>query len=223
MPIYNAALTAIDRPETRRYAGLREAKNFDEQKIAAACEEALLLVEPRGIWQEYDYDPCTQTILAEENIKIGGKSIGRHLAACEKVILLAATVGETIENEVTDKFARDEYAAAVLLDAAATAAVEQTADETEKAIRRHSEPQGFAMAQRFSPGYGDWPLTEQENMVRLCRAGEIGISLSSSLMLMPRKSITAIIGLYRKTSATQAAPTKHDCTNCQKSDCPARR
>ena len=224
MPIYNAALAAVDAKETRRYAGLQRAEDFSENLIAAACEEALVLIEPRSIWQEYGYDAVRQMIFADgEEIHIAGKSIGKHLAGCEKVIALAATVGETIENEVTAKFDRGEYTAATLLDAAATAAVEQVADETEKAVRRVAEPQGFLMRRRFSPGYGDWQLAEQRNMVRLCRAAEIGIALSSSLMLMPRKSVTAIIGLKRKCGEYSAfVPQATGCKACGKVDCPSR-
>ena len=67
MPIYNAPLLAIDAKETRRYAGLMKAENFDEGKIEAACQDARLLAAPKGIWQLYDYDCETQEIIAEPN------------------------------------------------------------------------------------------------------------------------------------------------------------
>ena len=52
MPVYNVALTEVSPEETRRYAGLARAKDFDEEKIRAVCDEALLLIEPKGMWQE---------------------------------------------------------------------------------------------------------------------------------------------------------------------------
>ena len=55
MPVYNAPLLSIDPKETRRYAGLQKASEFDENRIREACEEACLLAVPRGIWQIYDY------------------------------------------------------------------------------------------------------------------------------------------------------------------------
>ncbi len=226
MFIYNAVLTTLDPEEVRRYAGLQRAENFDETMIIAACEEAIILIEPQGVWQEYDYDAVRQVIFSDgEEFVVGGKNVGKHLAECEKVIVLAVTVGETIENEITAKFADGEYAAAILLDAAATTAVEQVADEMEKVLRRNVEPRGFLMKRRFSPGYGDWPLAEQTNVTRLCHADRIGITLSSSLMLVPRKSVTAIIGLVRRHDGEcdNLALSTTGCEFCAKKDCPSRR
>jgi cobalamin-dependent methionine synthase I len=79
------------------------------------------------------------------------------------------------------------------------------------------------MKWRFSPGYGDWPLEQQPELIRLAHADKIGVSLSSSLMLMPRKSITAIIGLYRKQAETAPSHSPHGCVMCNKTDCPSRK
>ncbi len=225
MPIYNAPLMKIDPKETRRYAGLMKAENFEESRIEEACEEALLLAVPKGIWEVYDYDCNVQRIAADPPFTILGEKIGEHLAGCDKVILLAATVGEDIEETVTKRFQKGDYAFSVLLDAAATTAVEQIADAMEKAIRPKAAARGYDMRWRFSPGYGDWPLEQQPDLLRLSHAAEIGISLSESLMLMPRKSITAIIGLYKKDITTTKAPahTPKGCAACNKTDCPSRR
>lgn len=118
MPVYNAPLLTIDPKETRRYAGLMRAKDFDEKLIEDACQDARLLAEPRGIWQLYDYDCENQIVKADPPFHIEGRKIGKHLAGCDKVILLAVTVGDAIEDMVTKRFADGEYASSVLLDAA---------------------------------------------------------------------------------------------------------
>ena len=219
MAIYNARLTAIDASETRRYAGLSKAANFDERSIVEACEEAGLLIEVRGIWKMYDYDSARSMIMSEPPVAIVGRSIEKHLSKCERVVCMAVTVGEAIEREVTSKFGGKEYVKAMLLDAAATTAVEQAADQMEQAIRREVEREGFSMRSRYSPGYGDWGLDQQKELFRLTGASEIGMRLSTALMLMPRKSVTAIIGLTR---ATVEKKSTHDCAACDKVDCPMR-
>lgn len=223
MPVYNAPLLSIDTKETRRYAGLQKAQDFAEEKILAACEEARLMAAPKGNWEIYDYDCETQTVKAETPCQFQGKKIGQHLAGCEKVIALAATVGEDIEEEVTRRFNSGEYSLAVLMDAAATAAVEQLADGMEKALAPKMAAQGFLMKWRFSPGYGDWPLEQQPELIRLAQAEKIGMSLSSSMMLIPRKSITAIIGLYRKQEDTVPAHNAGGCSTCNQKNCPSRK
>lgn len=223
MPVYNAPLLSIDAQETRRYAGLQTAVTFDEHIILTACEDARLMAQPQGSWEIYDYDCESQVIKSTPPCRIQGEKIGLHLAGCEKVIALSATVGEEIEEEITRRFNAGEYSTAVIMDAAATAAVEQIANGMEKAISPKMAAQGYLMKWRFSPGYGDWPLEQQPDLLQLALAEKIGVHLSSSMMLIPRKSITAIIGLYRKQAGSAPVQKHNSCANCQQTECPSRK
>ena len=221
MPIYNASLTHIDKSETKRYAGLSKVV-FDEKLIEHACLEAQLLSQAKGIWQIYDYNHSTHTIEAEVPANIKGKVVQRHLQNATKIIVLAVTIGEDIENAVTNHFKANNYTHSILLDAAATTAVEMAADTMEKTIKQYIEAKGYQTIMRFSPGYGDWDITFQPEMLRLSSAQEIGITLTSSMMLIPRKSVTAVIGLVPNCDGS-ALQTSHDCKSCNKLDCLARK
>ena len=222
MPIFNAPILKIDASETRRYAGLKNSASFDENQIADACETALLLLDVRGIWNVFDYDCERRAVKSTPAFFIEGASIVSHLAGCEKVACIAVTVGENVEREVTRNFSAGNYVASILLDAAATAAVEQAADALEKVIAREVAKESFKMRWRFSPGYGDWKLENQREFFKLTGAEEIGMRLSSALMLIPRKSVTAIIGLEKVTSNEKIPHAKKSCATCSKLDCPAR-
>ena len=231
MSIYNARIFEIDSTETRRYAGLRKAIDFGEKNIREACEEALLMLDVRGVWQVYDYDSGNHIVRSQPPVEIVGKSIVKHLDGCERVICMAVTVGGEIEREVTRKFERGEYLSSVLLDAAATAAVEQAADIMEKNFTAQFAKDGFKLRWRFSPGYGDWNLTEQAKIFTISGAEQIGLHLTEAMMLEPRKSVTAIIGLERQCVMRNAKcvmrndnrSKNHDCAACDKIDCPARK
>ena len=221
MAIYNAQILAIDAAEARRYAGLRKVPTFGEKNIRDACEEALLLLEVRGAWEVYDYDCANQIVESQPPVKIAGKSIVKHLNGCEKVICMATTVGFAIEREIAKKFERGEYLASVLLDAAATSAVEQAADAMEKHFAATFAKDGFKMRWRFSPGYGDWNLTAQEQLFKIAGAEQIGMRLTSAFMLEPRKSVTAIIGLYSMRNE-ELGIRNGICKACDRIDCHAR-
>lgn len=223
MPIYNAPILAIDAVEVRRYAGLHKAKDFGDKNIRDACDEALLLLDVRGAWETYDYDCANRTVMSNPPVKIIGNSIGKHLDGCERVICMAVTVGFDIEREVTKKFERGEYLASILLDAAATAAVEQAADSMEKNFAAQFAKNGFNLKWRFSPGYGDWNLTEQAKLFKICGAEQIGLRLTSAMMLEPRKSVTAIIGLEKISAQKNFSTTKKSCATCDKLDCSMRK
>ena len=220
MPIYNAQILEVDAAEARRYAGLRNAPTFGEKNIRDACLEALLLLDVRGVWQVYDYDCAARTVKSQPPVTINGKSIVKHLDGCEKVICMATTVGFDIEREIAKKFESGEYLASVLLDAAATAAVEQAADAMEKHFAATFAKDGFKMRWRFSPGYGDWNLTAQNELFKIAGAEQIGMRLTSALMLEPRKSVTAIIGLCKEQGTRNKG--QGNCAACDRTDCPAR-
>ena len=209
MPIYNAQISAVDAKETRRYAGLRKACDFAEKNIQDACTEALSLIDVRGVWNVFDYHDLDDLLT--------GNAIVKHLSGCKKVICMAATVGAEIEREINKKFERGEYLASVLLDAAATCAVEQAADLMEKHFAATFGKDGYKLRWRFSPGYGDWDLSAQEKLFKFSGAQSIGINLTSALMLEPRKSVTAVIGLAKNSSH------KKNCAACDKPDCPMRK
>ena len=219
MPIYRPALPVVDAKETRRYAGLSKAE-FDEAAITAACEECAVLAAPRVQWEKYDYDCTANIVCAEPPFIMEGNSIRKHLAGTECVIFLAATIGKEVEEAVARHFNEGLYAHSVLLDAAATSAVEQACDACEAMLRPQLAKEGFAMRWRFSPGYGDWDIHAQPELLRLSHADVIGISLTESLMLCPRKSVTAVIGLIKRGGGSENLPK--GCAACPKLDCPSR-
>ena len=220
LPIYNSVLKQIDPIETKRYAGLGNV-DFNETIIQKACLEAQLLAEPKGIWQIYSYNACSYKVESTPECLISGEKIRKHLTQATKVIILAVTIGEAIEKQITAYFKEGEYSYSLLLDAAATTAVEQAADEVEKTIKQYITAKGYQTIWRFSPGYGDWDIRFQPEMLRLSGAKDIGINLTESMMLMPRKSITAIIGLV--PNSNEKNEIKKSCSTCSKQDCLARR
>lgn len=219
MPIYNAPLKKIDETQTRRYAGLAAA-DFSSKAIHDACTEMLYTAEPHGSWEIYDYDTLTYTILSTNPFTLNGNKIRQHLTHCNKVIVLAVTIGSNIEHIIETTFQTGKYTHALLLDAAATTAVEQTADNLEKNIDPFITSMGYKRIWRFSPGYGDWNISCQPQMLKLANAAAIDVSHTSSMMLIPRKSVTAIIGLIPQTD--NFSPEKPSCNNCQQKNCLSR-
>ena len=59
---------------------------------------------------------------------------------------------------------------------------------------------GVSLRPRFSPGYGDLPLSVQKDIISLLEAPKrIGLSLNDSLLMSPTKSVTAFAGISNST------------------------
>jgi hypothetical protein len=223
MEIFFPPLARIDIEETRRYAGLRSGADFSEDLLAKACTEALLVARPQAAWNIQPYMSAAATVAAPAPLRLSGKDIARHLAGAEQVAVLAVTIGKNLEAEVSRLFAAGQYTAGLLLDAAGSAATEQAADAANAYIAAQAAKRGLVALTRYSPGYGDWPLTDQQALVALANGERIGVTVTESCLLLPRKSVTAIIGLTPTGKRAAAGCNENGCENCRKENCFARK
>ena len=81
---------------------------------------------------------------------------------------------------------------AVLFDSCASAAIEAVCDNLQKELQK-SYPY---LTDRYSCGYGDLPITLQASFLQALDAQRrIGLHVNESSLLVPMKSVTAIIGI----------------------------
>ena len=102
---------------------------------------------------------------------------------------------EDVEIRSEQLFKQGNYTVGLLLDAAATTAVEQVADQVNEVINTIAKKQGYKPTWRFSPGYGNWPLEFNHKLAKIIKTEMIGFTSNRELFIIPRKSVTAIIGL----------------------------
>lgn len=232
MSIYNGILTSIDEKEMLRYAGLHNGNTVPAQYIKAAQNEMRMLATPMGVYQEYDYDDKNSIILSSPPLPLVGKSIQKHLHGSLKVYVLSVTVGEEVEDRITELFKSGEYTTALLLDAAATTAVEQVADQVNNLLSIAAKKDGLIPTWRFSPGYGDWPVEVQKELAHIIDANSIGVTVTDASMLFPRKSVTAIIGLKTPVDPSTTIATldsdipkeaQKGCPSCSQANCLSRK
>ena len=171
-----ARLTGIDRRETLRYLQYRggelsEAIRADLDR----CEETLLAAaRPRIIWR--CFDRLSDGTLAGTDFRPEGEDIAALLSGCDRVILMAATLGAEAESLLRRTQARD-MADAVILDAAGSAAIENVCDNLCADLAALFAPR--YLTERFSPGYGDMPLSQQRELCRvLDLERRIGVTLA---------------------------------------------
>lgn len=141
---------------------------------------------------------------------LSGNDIRRHLNGCSEVYVLCATLGAAVDREIR-RTERCSMLDALALDAAAGEGIEAVCDEAEDELRAAEAVRGRYVTGRFSPGYGDLPLTVQPQLLALCDASRrIGLSATENNILTPRKSVTALLGV----SDIPAEGRKKGCGTC---------
>lgn len=194
--------------EILRYAGCRgEAQ--DVQALAQECiAEAIPVLKYAVCWAEF--------ALPE---RIESCDLRKNLGGCKRAVVFAATVGLGIDRLIA-KYSRISPARAVVMQAVGAERIESLCDAFERDIRDQAAERGLRLRPRFSPGYGDLPLSAQRQIfAALDCARLIGISLNESLLMSPSKSVTAIIGLSEDGEACCGT----GCIGCDMTDCGYRR
>lgn len=127
-----------------------------------------------------------------------GDDAGRLLSDSCAAILMAATLGAQSERLLLRHQARSS-ADALLVDAVLSAAIEAVCDEHERILHKDYFQMGLYLTDRFSPGYGDMPLEQTGGICSVLETEKsIGLTVAHSGIMIPRKSVTAILGVSRR-------------------------
>ena len=188
----------INKDEVLRYLGYRRQVITDSLNalIEDLINETKNIIRPKATYQQFAVEVGkTNLVLAGTNVELIGKDIARHLKDSTQCIVLATTLGWEIEQKI-NYYKRFDLTKSVVLDVCASVAIESYTDEIEIEIRALALEQNYGITYRYSPGYGDFPITSQRMIVRSLEADKrIGLTVTEDSILLPRKSITAIIGL----------------------------
>lgn len=209
----------LNESEILRYLGYPEGRQADTSTLEAVrrCSGNILhSARPKWVEQEFQLAWAEASVrIADSDITLEGTSIYNHLSGCEKCVVMAATLG--IEADRAIRQAQiSSMSEAVVIDACATAYIEAVCDEAEKEINHKYGPCNF----RFSPGYGDLPISLQKDLLSLLQAEKkIGLCVNTSNLLIPGKSVTAILGVGKKPERTEGkcgrCPNKERCAFCR--------
>lgn len=205
----------IPKDEVLRYLGYKKKHTLDdnlEQLINETIEESYKLLTPKFVYAMYNNDITDLGIvLCKTKLVLTGNDIYEHLKHAKKSVIMAVTVGRQIETKIK-YYEKINLTKALILDACATSAVEEVCDRLDDYIKAKANEENLSTTFRFSPGYGDLPLDIQRDFINTLNAEKtIGLTVSEHNLLMPRKSVTAIIGLIPKKYESK----KHGCEVCK--------
>ncbi len=202
-----ARLTELNENEILLYLGYRgqEYPAEMEAQVRRCGEEVLAAAIPRLIWRRMPIDGADFVALSLE-----GEDVREMFSGCREAVLMAVTLGVGVDRLLAKKSISNVTDAAIM-DACASAAIENVADNFETDLRKELEAKNLYLTDRFSPGYGDLPLLSQK---KLCAAldaeRKIGLTVSSTLLMIPGKSVTAVLGI----AGTPKPLRKRGCERC---------
>ena len=155
----------------------------------------------------------TEGITLANGTRFTSRDLAAHVQGCEEVLLLGATLGSRVDAAIR-RLALGSVAEGAAAQAVAAALIESYCDE----VQAKFDTGGLAQRPRFSPGYGDWDLAEQRLLFPVLNCAKlIGLTLTEGCMMVPSKSVTAVIGLSEDVQCVW-----NKCMTCGNINCPYR-
>ena len=180
--------------EVLRYLGASAADEATWLAVEQAAEELAATLAPRFVYKVFSVEHSDSgAFLPEAGLFLPGAMAKTMLQGCGQAALLCCTLGAAFDRLLRMTQARD-MAKAAILNACGSAYAEAGCNAAEKEIA--SRYPGMYLTDRFSPGYGDLPLSIQPGFIAALDAGRrLGVTVTDSLLMLPAKTVTAVIGL----------------------------
>ncbi len=191
--------------EALRYIGMPKEHAEQEilNKVEVTYEELERIAVPRMVYEKLGVNLEGETVFFENtSCSIVSSDLAKLLENSKACYVMAVTLGIQVDRQIGIK-QRLSMLDAVVLDACASVLIDKVCDDLEQELMNQL-PQDKFFTMRFSPGYGNVPLEAQRNLLDILQAEKkIGLTLTKTNMLVPAKSITAIVGISNQKENRQ--------------------
>lgn len=210
----------IKRSDILRYMQYHTGNDISdiEELINACISEFTAAAEYKACYSKFNIDICDDCI-DFGFMKVKSSALATNLKDCHEVYAFAATTGVKAER-LLNKYNRISPGKAFIFDAIGSAATEAFCDYLNAYLREQTEENGQFLRPRFSPGYGDFPIEHQPDLLMALDTNrKLNLTLTDSFLMVPTKSVTALIGI---ADTPNACRTKA-CEACTRTDCLYRK
>lgn len=189
---------SINKSEIYRYLGYKDGMTVTDE-VESLIDEILQNVlagsVPKVCYKRFDVTIQDRVDFGFLSVK--SKDLTTNLAGCREAIIFAATIGIYTDRQI-QKEAILSQARACVYQAVGATVIEAVCDDFNEWIRCEEMTKGNTLKSRYSPGYGDVSLEIQKDICRELNCAKMaGITLTDSMLMIPEKSVTAIIGIRK--------------------------
>ncbi|PKL92740.1 MAG: methionine synthase [Candidatus Goldiibacteriota bacterium HGW-Goldbacteria-1] len=176
--------------------GITELGGEELIKITETIEHGRRLCELKGAYGRYliNHNDFARVQLDSGALFESGK-LAELLRDSTEVVLMAATAGAEVVEVTRNEIQAGNGAKGIILDATASETADSALDWMQDFINKKLQREGRVTTRRFSPGYGDLPLSAQKIIFDSLGLAKIGVSITDRFLLVPEKSVLAIAGI----------------------------
>jgi len=167
-----------------------------------------------GIFDAVHINTHDQTIQIHDQIFLTGRIVASQLKNAKKVAVFIGTAGAGISEHAQYISKNGDLLQGYIFDVIGSVVVEKAIGQIQEELITLIKKEGLSVSNRFSPGYCDWKVADQQKLFSLFPHGFCGVTLSDSMLMNPIKSVSGIIGIGAGLKQTGA-----QCNWCHDSNC----
>jgi len=219
MPVIRDLKLNLGKRDVLRALGIRDGKPVRPQIDALVDEvlreeSAIPFIQPALAYEVYAVEQVEENAFHLGNGAVfHGTALPRVFAQASKILVAVGTIGSALEKRVSQYFSEDNRLKGLVLDALGSTAVETLRLTARESLARDFEKDALKLSSSVSPGSPAFPITEQFELFKLVPAEKIGVTLTQSAMMVPRKSISMIMGIGKNMPIWNASER---CDRCSK-------
>ncbi len=186
----------IDTSLAMRYLRVRREPDENTKEMLKDCfKEFLDCVSYKASYRYFDIKIDGKKIYFDDEMVLESEHLARNLDGCKGAFVFVATTSSAVDRLLI-KHSNLRVSRAVIVDAIGSAQIEAFCDILcDKLEREYS----VTLKPRFSPGYGDLSILSQKQVLKACDSSrKIGVTLTDSHLMIPKKSVSAIVGVCEK-------------------------
>lgn len=216
---YSFSQLTLDREYLNAMLGFAEGELPEPfgQYIEQALEESAELCELRAAFcfpQKSEFN-VSGNLLRVDGREFGiGKTVAKELRDISTVAFFICTAGPAISQRSAELLKGDDPVLGYVFDVLGSMIVEAATDLLQKEIHQEAALRGYSITNRYSPGYCQWSVADQQKLFSFFPEGCCGIRLSVSSLMSPVKSVSGVIGMGEKV-----AYREYTCDLCSITDC----
>ncbi len=147
-----------------------------------------------------------------------GKIIYNHIKNADQVLLFLATLGHDFDHFSKAYFNAGDPYKGYLVDTIGSVTIETALDWMVDDIDEQLSFSGQRSTNRFSPGYCQWDIKEQEKLFSFFPCNFLNVDLLPSQLMRPMKSVSGFMGIGEKVKKMQ-----YTCHLCDQENCIMRK
>ena len=142
-----------------------------ERLVRDSFEELDRIAKGRIVYRIFELNISDDGRVKIGELHITSKNLAKNMRGCRRAVLLGATLGIEVDM-LMKRYSLTEMARAVVLQACGAAMLEEYLDEWQQEYEKEALKEGFYLRPRFSPGYGDFDISCQEDILRMLDAAK---------------------------------------------------